>query len=90
MAAQAVSKLCLEWLVGGVALTPKCVFWGDLGSVNETRDWKTKGGVVSFWGETSTREESWAISAGASEFSYNASTPTDHALISSHWSFIFC
>lgn len=71
-------------------LDTKVYLLGDLGSVTETGDWRRREGVVSFWGEMSTLEESWAISADASEFSYNPSTPTDHAVISSSWSFIFC
>jgi len=63
---------------------------GDLGSVNEAGNWRRRGGVFSFCGEMSTLEESRAISAGASQFSYDASTRTNHTLISSSWSFMFC
>lgn len=51
-----------------------------LGSLNDTGDWTKREQVVSFWGEVSTFEEILAISAGASEFSYNTSTPTNHTL----------
>lgn len=71
-----------EWLVGGVALTPKHVFCG-IWIVGMRQG--TGSGVVSFWGEMGTFEESRAISAGVSEFLCNVSIPTNHALISSSW-----
>lgn len=55
-----------------------------------TGDRRRREAVLSFWGEMSTLEESWAISAGTSEFLYNASTPTNHTLVNSIWAFIFC
>lgn len=64
MAAQSVGKLCLfvnyveKCLVGGVALIHKVYLFGDPAGVNETGDWRRRGGVISIWGQVSTLEES--------------------------------